>query len=51
MRFYYLPITLLLLTLNLAAQSTDAVELSSRQISLIQDQGAAGIKAVLGNRG
>ncbi len=47
MRFYYLPITLLLLTLNLSAQPADAVELSTKQLALIQSQGASGIKTVL----
>ena len=47
MRFYFITITLFSLTLNLAAQPADTVELSSRQIAQIQDQGAAGIQAVI----
>jgi hypothetical protein len=47
MRFYYITITLFLLTLNLIAQPADVVELSSKQIAQIQNQGVAGIKAVL----
>jgi hypothetical protein len=47
MRFYFITITLFSLTLNLAAQPADTVELSSRQIAQIQDQGSAGIQAVI----
>ncbi|MDG1701923.1 MAG: hypothetical protein P8I61_03295 [Opitutae bacterium] len=47
MRFYYITLTLFLLTLNLIAQPADVVELSSKQIAQIQNQGVAGIKAVL----
>lgn len=50
MRFYYLTITLLL-ALNLSAQTSDAIELSSEQIALIQSQGAKGVQAVLSDLG
>jgi hypothetical protein len=46
MRFYYITITLFLLTLNLIAQPADVVELSSKQIE-VKNQGVVGKKAVL----
>lgn len=46
MRFYYLILTLFLLTLNLIAQSADAIKLSSDHIALIQSEGAKGIQTV-----
>ena len=46
MRFYYLTFTILLQVLNLVAQPTDAVKLSSEQIALIKNQGATGIQTV-----
>tara|TARA_B100001093_G_scaffold25173_1_gene22181 strand:+ start:444 stop:1442 length:999 start_codon:yes stop_codon:yes gene_type:complete len=51
MRFYNLTITLLLLALNLSAQTSDAIELSSEQIALIQSQGAEGVQTVLSELG
>lgn len=51
MRFYYLTITLLLLALNLSAQTSDAIELSSEQIALIQSQGAKGVQTVFSELG
>ena len=51
MRFYYLILTLFLLTLNLIAQPAYAIKLSSDHIAIIQSEGAKGIQTVFGELG